>query len=178
MAAAFIYEHDLLATLEQRSRQDPLTGLMTYRDFIEQAEHSIADAGADGGVAMAVVNIDGLSGINKEHGHQVGTDVIRHVGRRLVAGLGDAAVCRYGGDEFVVLMQSSAHAAQAKLQADFLDHMAESVDELPVVPSASIGIASSPQHGNNAELLFEAAQAALGVSKGAGENLINIAGTA
>lgn len=178
MAAAFIYEHDLLATLEQRSRQDPLTGLMTYREFIEQAEHSIADAGADGDITMAVINIDGLSGINKEHGHQVGTDLIRHVGRRLVAGLDNAAVCRYGGDEFVVLMQSSADAAQAKLQAGFLLHMAESVDALPVVPRASIGIASAPQHGNSAELLFEAARAALRVSKRAGGNLINIAGAA
>lgn len=178
MAAAFIYEHDLLATLEQRSKQDPLTGLTSYRNFIEQAEHSIAAAGAGGGITMAVVNIDGLSGINKEHGHQVGTDVITHVGRRLVASLGDEAVCRYGGDEFVVLMQSSAEEAQAKLQADFLDHMAGPTDGLPVVPRASIGIASSPQHGDSAELLFEAARAALGVSKGAGGNLVNIAGTA
>jgi diguanylate cyclase (GGDEF)-like protein len=180
MAAAFIYEHGLLATLEERSQQDPLTGLMTYRDFIEQAEHSVADGGADdgadGGVTMAVVNVDGLSQINKKHGHQVGTEVIRHVGRRLVAGLGDAAVCRYGGDEFVVLMPSSANAAHAKLQADFLDHMAESADQLPVVPRASIGIASSPRQGDSAELLFAAAQAALRVSKRAGGNLINIAG--
>jgi diguanylate cyclase (GGDEF)-like protein len=178
MAAAFIYEHDLLASLEQRSRQDPLTGLTTYRDFIEQAEHSIADAGADGGLTMAVVNIDGLSGINKEHGHQVGTDVISHVGRRLVAGLGEAAVCRYGGGEFVVLMETSADDAEAKLKADFLDQMTDSADELPVVPRASIGIASSPQHGDSAELLFQAAQAALRVSKGAGGNLINVAGAA
>jgi diguanylate cyclase (GGDEF)-like protein len=176
MAAAFIYEHDLLSTLEQRSQEDPLTGLMNYRAFLEQVEQSIA--AGDGPVSMALVNIDGLSGINKEHGHQVGTDVISHVGRQLVAGLGDAAVCRYGGDVFVVLLPADADAARRKLQEGFLDRLAQSADDLPVAPRASVGVASSPQHGSSNEQLFAAAGAALRVSKGAGGNLINVAGSA
>jgi len=178
MAAAFIYEHDLLATLEQRSHQDPLTGLMSYRDFIEQAEHAIVAARADGGASMAVVNIDGLSSINKEHGHPTGTEVISHVGRRLVAGLDGAAVCRYGGDEFVVLMPGSPEDARDTIQTSVLDRLGESADALPVTPTASVGIASSPRDGDSVEHLFEAAQAALRVSKGAGGHLINIAGSA
>jgi GGDEF domain-containing protein len=50
--------------------------------------------------------------------------------------------------------------------------------DLPVQPRASVGIATSPRHGNDTELLYGAAQAALRVSKGAGGNLINIAATA
>jgi len=56
MAAAFIYENDLLAMLKQRSHQDPLTGLMSYREFIEQAEKSAAAARPDSAVSMAVIN--------------------------------------------------------------------------------------------------------------------------
>jgi len=176
MAAAFIYEHDLLSALEQRSRQDSLTGLMDYRAFLEQAAQSIA--AGDSPVTMAMVNIDGLSGINKEHGHEVGTDIISHVGRQLVAGLGDAAVCRYGGDVFVVLLPVDADAAHRRLQEGFLDRLGPSATELPVAPRASIGLASSPRHGSSSEQLFEAAGAALQVSKGAGGNLINVAGSA
>jgi len=178
MAGAFIYEHDLLATLEQRSQQDPLTGLMSYRNFVEEAEQRLVVAGRGGAISLAVVNIDGLSDINKEHGHQVGTDVISHVGRRLVDGLDGASVCRYGGDVFVVLLEAGAEEARKQLQGGFLDPLGRPVEDLPVQPRASVGIAAAPRHGDSTELLFAAAQAALRVSKGAGGNLINIAATA
>jgi diguanylate cyclase (GGDEF)-like protein len=178
MAGAFIYEHDLLATLERRSKQDALTGLMNYRNFIEQAERSIAAAGTEGRLSMAVINIDGLSDINKRHGHDVGTDVIRYIGRKLLDGLGDEPICRYGGDEFVVLLHRDADAARAKMQSDFLDQLSGAGGELPVAPRASVGIASSPQNGTSVEALFAAAQTALRVSKGAGGQLINVAGAA
>jgi len=178
MAAAFIYENDLLAMLKQRSHQDPLTGLMSYREFIEQAEKSAAAARPDSAVSMAVINIDGLSGINKEHGHEVGTDVIRHVGRQLVASLEEAKVCRYGGDEFVVLLHADADTAQEQLQTEFLDRLAASADDLAVAPHASVGVAAAPRHGDSAESLFEAAQAALRISKRGGGHLVNVAGAA
>jgi diguanylate cyclase (GGDEF)-like protein len=178
MAAAFIYEHDLLDTLSRRSQQDPLTGLMSYRSFLDEAEASIAAAGRNGRLSMAVVNIDGLSDVNKKYGHQTGTDLITHIGRRLVAGLEGAAICRYGGDEFVVLLPGDAEAARRRLQGDFLDRLGESAVELPVAPRASVGISSTPDHGASSEHLFEAARAALRVSKGAGGHLINVAGAA
>lgn len=178
MAAAFIYEHDLLATLQRRSQQDALTGLMNYRSFIDKAEAMIDGAGGDAAVSMAAVNIDGLSSINKEHGHDVGTEVIRHVGRRLLAGLSDAAICRYGGDEFIVLLPLEPEAARTVLQRELLDRLADGADHLPVAPRASVGISSSPRDGDSYEHLFAASHAALRVSKGAGGYLINIAGAA
>ncbi len=177
MASAFIHEHELLATLEARSQQDSLTGLMNYQTFIEHAEELIVGA-VDGPVSMAVINIDKLSEVNKLHGHQVGTELISHVGRRLVDSLGDAAVCRYGGDEFVALSSGSIADFEARLQGRFLDHLSDSDGELPAEPQASIGIASAPADGNSAESLFAAAQARLRDAKGAGGHRINASASA
>ena len=177
MASAFIHEHDLLATLEKRSQQDSLTGLMNYQTFIEHAEERIADA-SDGPVSMAVINIDKLSEVNKQHGHQVGTELISHVGRRLVDSLGDAAVCRYGGDEFVVLISGSAADSEATLQGSFLDRLSDSEDELPSDPRASVGIASAPTDGDNAESLFAVAKTRLRAAKGAGGHRVDTASSA
>ncbi len=177
MASAFIHEHDLLATLEARSRQDSLTGLMNYQTFIEHAEERIV-AAADGPVSMAVINIDKLSGVNKLHGHQVGTELIGHVGRLLVDSLGDAAVCRYGGGEFVALVTGSIADLDARLQGRFLDHLPDADGELPAGARASIGIASTPADGDSAESLFATAQARLRAAKSAGGHQINTSASA
>jgi len=174
MAAAFIHEHDLLATLEGRSKSDSLTGLMNYRTFLEEAEKHVGGGAGYGPVSMAVVNIDGLGDVNKRFGHQVGTSLIAHVGDRLVNGIDTSAACRYAGGEFLLVLRGTAADSRALLQTGFLEHLADSAPDLPVQPRASIGIASSPADGNNPELLFEAAHKALSDARLAGGNRIHL----
>ncbi len=172
MASAFIHEHDLLATLEKRSQQDSLTGLLNYETFIEHAEELIVNA-VDGPVSMAMINIDKLSEINKLHGHKVGTKLISYVGRRLVESLSDAAVCRYGGDEFIALTSGPIADFEADLQGRFLDHLSDADDEVTTELRASVGIASAPADGDSAEALFAVASARLRAAKGSGGHQIN-----
>ena len=172
MASAFIHEHDLLATLEKRSQEDSLTGLLNYETFIEHAEELIVNA-VDGPVSMAMINIDKLSELNKLHGHKVGTELISYVGRRLVESLGDAAVCRYGGDEFIALTSGPIADFEANLQRRFLDHLSDADDEVPAELRASVGIASAPADDDNAESLFAVASARLRAAKGSGGHQIN-----
>ncbi len=174
MAAAFIHEHDLLATLESRSQRDALTGFMNYPEFLGEAESHINGAAGYGPVSMAVVNIDGLGDVNKEFGHEVGTDLIAHVGGTLVQNVESEAVCRYAGGEFVLVIRGTAVDSRAMLQTRFLENLSTSAPDLPTVPRASIGIAASPGDGDNPELLFEAAHAALADARRAGGNRINL----
>jgi diguanylate cyclase (GGDEF)-like protein len=178
MAAAFIFEHDLLARLQERTRKDTLTGLMNYQAFIEAAEKLVAGGVADGPVSMAVVNIDNLREINQRWGHNAGNDVIAGVGKRLRSGIGaEAAVCRYGGDEFIALLPAGAAETEARLQAAFLDRLGEAKGELPAEPHASVGIASSPEDGDNPEALLAAAQKAMRTAKSAGGHRIHVSGS-
>lgn len=174
MAAAFIYEYDLLAALERRSQTDELTGLMNYGQFVRHAESAIG-ARSNGPLSIGLVNIDALSDINEQHDHNVGTEVIRHVAQRLVDALGDASVCRYGGDEFVVLLPGDADAARQRLQREVLQRLDDTPDGLPVRPRASAGIASAANDDTTYEQLFAAAQAALRDSKGSGGDAVRVA---
>lgn len=174
MAAAFIFEYDLLADLERRSQTDELTGLMSYGQFVERAEGAIAATNGRP-VSIGLINIDELSEINERHDHQVGTEVIRHVGQRLVAALGEDSVCRYGGDEFVVLLDGDADTARVRLQQEVLQRLEDTPQDLPVRPRASAGIACTSEDGTTYEQLFVAAQGALRHSKGAGGDAVEVA---
>lgn len=174
MAAAFIHEHDLLATLETRSKRDSLTGLMNYPEFVEQAQTHIGGGAGYGPVSMAVVNIDGLGDVNREFGHEVGTDLISHVSDKLVNDVESKAVCRYAGGEFVLVLRGTAADSRALLQTCFLEHLSDSAPELPAEPRTSIGIASSPADGNSTESLFKAAHTALSDARLAGGNRIHL----
>ena len=109
-----------------------------------------------------------LGEVNVEFGHNVGTELISRVGDRLVHDVESEAVCRYAGGEFVLVLRGTAADSRALLQTCFLERLPESAPESPAKPRASIGIASSPADGNNAESLFKAAHAALSDSAESG----------
>lgn len=175
MAAAFIHEHDLLAQLEERSKKDPLSGLLNYDVFLGEAEKLVHRA--DGPISMAVVNIDNLRAINTELGHKAGNFVIGRVGQQLLHSIPDALVCRYGGDEFIAMVTGPGSDVQDKLQGGFLDLLDEAKGDLEATVAASVGIASTPDDGDNAEALLQAARKAMQSAKAAGGHRIRVAAT-
>ncbi|HOM34369.1 MAG TPA: GGDEF domain-containing protein [Clostridia bacterium] len=64
---------------------------------------------ASGVLAGIMLDIDGFKKVNDEFGHTVGDDAISEVGRLLYTAVGDKGVsCRYGGDEFIILMHAKS----------------------------------------------------------------------
>ncbi len=137
---------------------DPLTGLQNRRFMNERLPAEIARAGRAGAeLSIAVIDLDGFEDVNDRLGHAAGDRALVAFASALRSELRSYdIVCRFGGDEFVVLFPDcgtpGAHAALSQLQA----RRSWAVQGLPVV-SFSAGLAQFPDEGRSWKELFDVA---------------------
>src|SRR5580692_9815538 len=108
------------AQAQRLADQDGLTGLYNRRRMLELLESAIADAARkEQCVGLLFIDLNGFKGINDEYGHAAGDKILTTVALRIAARVrtGDF-VCRYGGDEFVVLLPNVPDAAAVTRVAD------------------------------------------------------------
>ncbi len=160
--------------LEYSALHDPLTDLPNRELVLDRAEQILARARRLGVPATALfMDIDDFKQINDRHGHQIGDEVLRHVGARLRSVLRDNdTVGRLGGDEFVMLVDPVGFDATPDLLAqrilDVLRQPIELSGHAPLEISASIGIATGMP--GTAENLMQDADLALYKAKALGKN--------
>jgi diguanylate cyclase (GGDEF)-like protein len=160
--------------LEFQALHDPLSKLPNRALLYDRAAHALARARRSDTVTAALfVDVDGFKNVNDTLGHAAGDELIKLVSDRLSSLIRDAdTVGRFGGDEFVVLLEPPVTAAMAVVVAErILDIMRQPVtlgrgQELTV--SVSIGIAAG-QH-ESADALLHQADLALYAAKQAGKN--------
>ncbi|HTA13713.1 MAG TPA: GGDEF domain-containing protein [Solirubrobacteraceae bacterium] len=125
----------LSEALRRQADTDPLTGLLNRSGFQIAAnrEHAIAQR-TGSPLTLAVLDLDGFKQINDSRGHLVGDHLLAELGRLWRARLraGDI-LARHGGDEFVLLLPSTAPESAAAV----LDRLR--VQELPITWSVGIG---------------------------------------
>lgn len=94
-----------VAQLENMAITDELTSLLNRRGFHEVMQRNLLSAARyDEGGILAYIDLDNFKGINDRHGHQVGDDVLRAVGRQLQLSVrATDYAARLGGDEFAIL---------------------------------------------------------------------------
>jgi diguanylate cyclase (GGDEF)-like protein len=157
----------------QQALVDPLTGLANRRAL----EQTFAALAADAPTLMrtvAVADIDHFKQINDRFGHAVGDEVLRAVGAILERfARREDLVCRYGGEEFVVVLGSYderlARSVTERIRAAIEDHRWSAIHpDLSV--TISIGVAAGVAADMNGLLL--AADALLYRAKRAGRNLV------
>jgi diguanylate cyclase (GGDEF)-like protein len=158
--------------LRRQAYEDPLTRLPNRR----YAEARLEGLLASGGVpALAVVDVDRFKSINDAIGHPGGDVVLRTVGELLVAGVrGDDEVCRWAGDEFVILLPDTtaeqAERALERIRRSVATHDWSDLDlELPV--TISVGVASAAR-GDDRRTLFAAADGVLYDAKRSGRDRV------
>jgi diguanylate cyclase (GGDEF)-like protein len=160
--------------LESQANTDALTGLGNLRHLQKQIAHLLAVQKRYGHpFGVLLMDIDGLKRINDAHGHPAGDRVLMQVAMSVQRSIRNVDVAaRIGGDEFCVLAPEQAAEATATLAGRLAAAVREEVaspDDPPV--SLSIGVASCPSHGSDAETLIDTADRAMYRAKAAGENV-------
>jgi diguanylate cyclase (GGDEF)-like protein len=162
-----------LAALKEREAQaqrladrDGLTGLYNRRRMLELLESSITEAKQQWQcVGLLFIDLNGFKAINDEYGHVAGDKILTTVALRIAARVrtGDF-VCRYGGDEFVVILPSVPDAAA-------VTRVADTIRERVALPywiqgsqqhlTAAIGESMYPHDGESADKLLHQADQAM-----------------
>jgi diguanylate cyclase (GGDEF)-like protein len=163
-------------------RTDPLTGLQSKRSFDHALEFALTDAARqDRSVAVLMMDLDGIKGINDTHGHLFGAYSIQQAGRliaRVLEGRGRA--CRFGGDEFTAFLPDVDRDAGARIAEEIRFGFQEAgleKDGIPLKPTISIGVTAFPEDGTDLTSLIAAADEALYRAKADGKNLVRSYGT-
>ena len=145
---------------------DPLTGLPNRSLLLDRLDRALAQAARRGGeVALLMFDLDEFKLVNDRFGHVVGDQLLQGVAERLQRSTRDAdTICRYGGDEFVLLLPEAdgrqgatavALKIQTELAAPFL------LDGHSITVSACIGIALYPMDGSAPSQLLQRADVAM-----------------
>lgn len=176
---------DALAKANRCAFHDELTGLPNRRLLLDHFEMATARAARKHNhVALLFIDLDGFKSINDSIGHLAADSLLQQVASRLASCIRSYdTACRYGGDEFVVLLphidrREQALAAQDKIAARLA--MPYIVGRKPVRMTASSGLALYPSDGKDCTELLKVADGAMYDSKasaadsapGAGEFLL------
>lgn len=167
----------LFRQIGELATRDALTGLFNRRHFFALASTPPQEGPRQAAVSAAVmVDIDLFKKINDTYGHGVGDEVIREVASRLSRCLREEdVICRYGGEEFAVLLRGTsaqqADAVAARLHAAV---GAQPIDTAagPLVVTVSVGVTSAKIEPADAQGLLSNADQALYAAKRAGRNQV------
>jgi diguanylate cyclase (GGDEF)-like protein len=165
------------ARLKEFSFKDEVTGLYNRRFFSIRLEEEVSRYRRfNHPVAVVLLDLDGFKAVNDELGHAAGDETLRGVAEILLKhSRGINVICRYGGDEFAILLVETSKAG-ARLYADRIRYV------LPTFRfshgrriTASFGIASLPEDvAPSADDLIRAADEALYAAKRAGKNRVSV----
>ncbi|MFC4930782.1 sensor domain-containing diguanylate cyclase [Massilia sp. GCM10023247] len=170
----------LRVSLRQQSIVDPLTQLYNRRYMDEVLKRELVRSSRSGTpLSVLVLDLDHFKRINDTYGHEAGDAVLRKVAQTLRENIRSCDVaCRMGGEEMVVLLpECGIENALKRADAIRLAIAAGQVlhDGQRIAATASIGVASYPQHGNDMQGLVNAADLALYEAKHGGRNCVRVA---
>ena len=181
---------DILATATQNARyvdrvrqlayRDGLTGVFNRRYFESRLVDEVTRAARyGGGVSVLMIDLDHFKKINDDFGHMLGDDVLREVSAIFVRNLRKVdVVCRYGGEEFAIVLPATQGASAASVANKLRRAVANS--HFPGVPypvTVSVGVSEFPANGITRDDIVRSADSALYEAKEAGRNRVCLAST-
>lgn len=175
------HQRDLIlkanSQLEDMASRDHVTGLFNSRAFHRGLQEALEAASrGSGSVGLVFIDVDKFRAFNDRHGHQVGDAVLARVGCCIQGAVrtGDLP-CRYGGDEFAVILPG-AGIAEARKVADRIREAVLAMRTAWGDITLSFGVAAYPDHAHDATSLMSAADEALYAAKHFGRNQVAVAG--
>jgi len=165
--------------LDRLARTDPLTGLFNRRAFSERLDFELKrSARTEYPLGFVLIDIDFFKNVNDKHGHPTGDSVLTRVAEVLVENLRTTdIVCRFGGEEFAVLLldtgRTDAIAVAEKLRESiatetFMNEEGIALKRLTI----SLGVALCPEDAHSANTLLSRTDRALYSAKANGRNQV------
>ncbi|MDQ2818742.1 MAG: sensor domain-containing diguanylate cyclase [Candidatus Eremiobacteraeota bacterium] len=160
---------------------DSMTGLLTNRAYQERLEVEFLKAQSQRqSLSLIILDVDFFKRVNDTYGHPQGDELLRQLGEiiRLHARKTDVC-CRYGGDEFTVVMPETIKAEAAMVAGRIrqaVEDKAFHLDEAVARITISIGVGGYPQDVSAKKELVKAADVALYAAKQSGRNNVKLAG--
>ncbi|XQW84279.1 putative bifunctional diguanylate cyclase/phosphodiesterase [Thalassotalea piscium] len=144
------------------SNLDPLTRLYNRTAFSAQLKLIIETTNTP--FALLFIDLDGFKKINDTIGHKAGDQILRKTAERLKAfTLDTQLVCRWGGDEFLIVFQNTDEANAIEKSKDLISLLSEqhSTETSVLSVGATIGISLYPQHATSEDRLIQLADMAM-----------------
>jgi diguanylate cyclase (GGDEF)-like protein len=150
-----------LREVGEHASHDPLTGALNRRGINEVFAREAARARRSGQpLALALIDLDDFKAINDRHGHAVGDAALIHLTQVLAATLRPTDLCcRWGGEEFVVLMPGADRAAAKRALARVQKAIVVQPMSTPVTLAFSAGVVLSQNDESLEQMLLRADRA-------------------
>lgn len=165
--------------LQEQAIRDPLTGVFNRRYLAEALDKENARAiREESPFSLIVLDVDFFKKVNDTYGHKCGDLVLQSLAKFLQDNTRRSdIVCRFGGEEFVILMPDAAvedaHERAERFRRQFEAHVIE-YEGKQVKSTFSAGVASFPIHSRSGDALLNMADMALYQSKAGGRNRVTV----
>jgi diguanylate cyclase (GGDEF)-like protein len=160
--------------LQEVSFTDEVTRLYNRRFYSVRLEEEVARYRRFGHpLSLVLIDLDDFKTINDELGHQGGDETLRGVAEVLMkSSRGIDVICRYGGDEFAVLLVETPRSGAALYAERIREVLSSASFSHGRQVSASLGVASLPEDTTGSDELIRLADEALYAAKRAGKNRV------
>lgn len=168
----------LREALHDQAIHDPLTGLFNRRYLDETLAREMHRANREAlPLSILMIDIDHFKRVNDQYGHKMGDLVLVRLAEALVSGLRSTDIaCRFGGEEFVVIMpDADAEEAARRMQDIAIEIRALQFEHGPAQVTVSVGVASIGEHCGTVQALVRAADHAMYAAKESGRDRICVA---
>lgn len=147
------------------SHLDPLTNLFNRSAFLKSLNPLLSNVSSkESSLAVLFIDLDNFKHVNDSMGHEVGDILLKKIANRLKDFCADdQLLCRWGGDEFLVVLPDT----QKELAIDTANHLIDRISSLYTIKNnnfsigATIGIAMYPEHATTANSLIQLADSAM-----------------
>ena len=170
----------LVKMLEHRAQIDSLSGLWNRRYFDQRLQQEWSEARRHGrSLSLIMCDVDRFKRLNDQFGHPFGDQVIERVAQILSGGRGSDITCRYGGEEFGVILPSTAADRALEVaerhRVAIESHTWSGHDDVIVTSSFGVADLTSLPTDAGMEQLVQAADVALYRAKQSGRNRVELA---
>lgn len=171
----------IIQELREQASRDALTGLYNRRYLEENLGQQVLRAVREGSsLSILMMDIDHFKHVNDTYGHPAGDKVLQTLAALLQSCIRvDDIPCRYGGEEFCVLMPGATIA----IASERAEHIRQAIQDMAIHDQGqeirvtlSVGVSAYPQHGSSGEELLACADRALYQAKGTGRNRVIVCG--